>query len=586
NSRNNRLHVRLLEVKTPQQQATFMQDGFTRKLNFKQHAHRETLKHLLASIDRHCVQSPKILRNTAHGMTAEGLMSGKTGRFDKQDQQPLNKGWMTGFDNKDRLAALGKELQQVEAEKLQCEKNYQSAKLKTDTTKNNLILIDRLTSLKFETIDSPSAEATLTDLKDQLKLLTDPNSTVGMARREYENIEQQLTKIQTHITDLHEQRARLETQHEVAVVNKDKAYARTDQGLTDEQKTLAEKYLPDLSNTDRDMLDQFERSERKRIEDTHDKLTKQLGTLREKLVRLMNKTQKVDTGALSEVGTEIEDIPAYLDRLAILTDESLPEKLNRFLAYLNLSSDQGVSQLLADINNEVGFIEERITELNSTLRRVEFQPDRFLQLLPTRVVHESLSSLERAQRHLRHAALTDDQGESHYRALENVTKLLRDASENKRTVGARALLDPRYRLQFAVTIVDRHTQEIIEKRTGSQGGSGGEKEIIASYILTASLSYALCPSGMTQPLFGTIVLDEAFSKSSQAVAGRIISAIREFGLHPLFVTPNKEMRLLREHTRSAILVHNKGDKTTLTSMSWEKLEDHAQRKIQEFHEVT
>jgi uncharacterized protein YPO0396 len=166
-----------------------------------------------------------------------------------------------------------------------------------------------------------------------------------------------------------------------------------------------------------------------------------------------------------------------------------------------------------------------------------------------------------------------------------MVSLLRDASERKKTLGARALLDPRYRLQFAVAVIERGSGAVIEIRTGSQGGSGGEKEIIASYVLTASLSYALCPEGGNQPLFGTVVLDEAFSKSSQAVAGRIISALHEFGLHPLFVTPNKELRLLRAHTRSAILIHRKGQRATMTCLSWEELEQHARRRTAAQNEV-
>ena len=99
-------------------------------------------------------------------------------------------------------------------------------------------------------------------------------------------------------------------------------------------------------------------------------------------------------------------------------------------------------------------------------------------------------------------------------------------------------------------------------------------------MLTASLSYALCPPGRKAPLFGTIVLDEAFSKSSAAVAARIIQALREFGLHALFVTPNKELRLLRNHTRSAVLVHRRGAQATLACLSWEELNAHAnQRKV-------
>ena len=84
---------------------------------------------------------------------------------------------------------------------------------------------------------------------------------------------------------------------------------------------------------------------------------------------------------------------------------------------------------------------------------------------------------------------------------------------------------------------------------------------------------------MVRPLFGTVVLDEAFSKSSQAVAARIIEALRQFGLHPLFITPNKEMRLLRKHTRSAVLVHRKGQRAATSSLSWEELDEQAARRL-------
>ena len=67
------------------------------------------------------------------------------------------------------------------------------------------------------------------------------------------------------------------------------------------------------------------------------------------------------------------------------------------------------------------------------------------------------------------------------------------------------------------------------------------------------------------------MLDEAFSKSSQAVAARIIEALRQFGLHALFVTPNKEMHLLRQHTRSAVVVHRQGQQARLLNMRWEEL---------------
>lgn len=579
NGRDNRLHVRLQEVALEQAPAPFMADGFTRKLNFKSHPHREALKALLATIDRHCVDSPTRLRQTPHGMTAQGLMSGKRGQFEKQDQKPLAQGWMTGFDNRDRLASLGRELQQAETERDHFQTGYDRAEQQANDTRSKLDLLHRLAELEYQTIDLPGAEATLTHLQERLSMLTDPDSDVARARRDFEQAGQQLAVLRKRIRELEGERSRLQERCDTAAGNRDSAGKRMGEGLNADQQRLVEKRLPSPGEAQIRQLDQLERAERQRIETEVSTLEGKRNRLQQQLVRQMEVAQKADTGALAEVGSELLDIPDYLERLRQLNEEALPEKQQRFLSYLNHSSDQGVTQLLAGIDNEVTIIEERIADLNQTLRRVDFQPGRYLQLQPRRVTHESLRTLQAAQRHLRAAALKDDEGESHYRALANMVTLLRDAADNKRTVGARALLDPRYRLQFAVALLDRESDRVIELRTGSQGGSGGEKEIIASYILTASLSYALCPEGSTQPLFGTIVLDEAFSKSSQAVAGRIISALREFGLHPLFVTPNKEMRLLRAHTRSAILVHRKGACATLTDLSWEELEAHAQQRL-------
>ena len=127
NNRHNELHVRLLEVRPDTSRADFLHDGFTRKLNFRAHPHREELKTLLAAIDRHCVAGPEQLRTTPHGMTVEGLMSGSSGRFDKQDQRRLDRDWMTGFDNRDRLAQLATELEQAREANKESENKQQRA---------------------------------------------------------------------------------------------------------------------------------------------------------------------------------------------------------------------------------------------------------------------------------------------------------------------------------------------------------------------------------------------------------------------------------------------------------------------------
>lgn len=586
NSRDNRLHVRLLEAAPPRSLAKFMDDGFTRKLNFKDHPYREALKQLLASIDRHCVDSPETLRQTAHGMTRQGLMSGRKGYFEKQDKQPLHKGWMTGFDNRDRLAALNSELEETRLAESDAREKLNAARAALEDTRVLITFHEQLISIEFDSIDLPGAKAELYSLQQRLQELTSPDSDVEKARQKFETVNQELERNRKRLSAQEAGLAVLEDKLQQATRRCEELLERIGEGLTDEQQSLAGSCFKTPAPDQYDQLEKLERKQREQLDQSITKLGKQIQGYELNLTQQMEKARAIDTGALAETGSDIRDIPVYLERLRVLEEEALPQKLERFLSYLNQSSDQGVTQLLAHIQNQVTIIEERIADLNATLYRVDFQPGRYLRLEPRRVTHESLRTLERAQRQLRSDALKDDQGESHFKSLQHMVALLRDAAENKRTQGARALLDPRYRLQFEVSVLDRESGVIIETRTGSQGGSGGEKEIIASYILTASLSYALCPDGASLPLFGTIVLDEAFSKSSQAVAGRIISALNEFGLHPLFVTPNKEMRLLRAHTRSAILVHRKHQQATLTSLSWEELETHAEKRTRIPHEIS
>ncbi len=572
NDRDNRLHVRLQLARTDAGPSTFFTDGFTRKLHFKNHPLREAVKELLASRDRHCVASPEELKTTEHGMTIEGLMSDRRGKFEKQDQRRLAEGWITGFDNKDQLRDLAGQLSQLRKLAEQWRVAAQNRQRELDEFGTRITMMARLIQLDFPTIDLPSAESDLAASQSRLAALLDPESDASKAKKEFEGKRGELGAIRERIINLQKELAVLDNQREQAATKREQAARRAADGLTDEEANLAESKIPIAAETAASELDDAERQAREKTEAKLQRQQERVKDHEQRLIRLMEGAQRVDTGALAETGTDLADVTDYLERLRVLNEEALPEKLNRFLHYLNRSSDQGVTQLLSGITEEVDGIEQRIKELNQTLTKVDFRSGRYLQLQPQRIRHERIRSLEAAQRHLRSAALKEDQGESHYKALRNVIGILREAGENRRQLGSRALLDPRYRLQFFVVEVDRSTGNRSQPRTGSQSGSGGEKELMASHILTASLSYALCPVEANRPLYGTVVLDEAFSKCSPSAANRIIEALRIFGLHPIFVTPNKEIGLLKKHTRKVICVQRPVKEASLASISWKELE--------------
>ena len=573
NQRDNRLHVRLQRARLNDKPATFFSDSYTNKLNFKNHALLASAKALLAGRDLHCVSSPNVLRTTELALTIEGMISGRRGKFEKQDQRRLDQDWMTGFDNKDQLETLARQSQLLRTlvQKLADEsKQHREALLLLD---QQLAMIDKLTDLEFSTIDLPGAEAEVARSKHRLSALLDPKSDASQAKAAYESVQSELEAIQEQARGLEKDIAVLDSKRSQAMEEIEKAQARAGQGLSEDEEKLASKHLgilPDLTARD---LGDAERDMRDLLDKKHTDQLNRVSECQKRLVQLMERAKRVDTGALAEVESDIDDIPQFLNRLRVLNEEALPDKRRRFLDYLNSSSDQGVTQLLAGIDEEVDAIELRIKELNHTLVKVDFRQGRYLQLQPQRIKHERLRSLETAMRKVRSAALKDDEGESHFKALSELVEILRDAGNNRRQLGSKALLDPRYRLQFFVVEVDRINGNQSAPRTGSQSGSGGEKELMASHILTASLSYALCPAEGSYPLYATVVLDEAFSKSSPSAAGRIVEALRIFHLHPIFVTPNKEIGLLKQHTRRVICVQRPAKEASLASISWERLEE-------------
>jgi uncharacterized protein YPO0396 len=578
--RNNHLHVRLQSADPFPAQARFFEDGFTRKLEYRDHPLREHVKLLLSRRDRHCVASAEVLRRTEHAMTVEGLMSDREGRFEKQDQKPLSADWMTGFDNRHLLETLKARKKQVQGD-LDGLESRNSDLLREETNAGHrLIVIGQFESLEFARVDVTGIEREIAQQRRRLDDLTQPNSDAAQAKALHDEAFKALKRIQDDISALREELGACKTN--LANASKELVHAQTlrGDGLSEEDAALAGKEHPLAGIASAHQLADAERSAIQNIDARIRRAEEQAANVEKTLIRKMGEAKNVDTGHLLDAGTELQDLDAYLARLKTLEDEALPEKRDRFLNYLTESSGQGVTQLLSQIGNEVTMIQERVSDLNATLSRVDFRQGQFLQLHAQTIGHPALQQMETAQRKLRQIVLSqrDDEGEGHYRALGEVVRLLRDAAEKRHTLGAQAMLDPRHRLQFSVVEVDRGTGRTSGARKGSQTGSGGEKEMMASYILTASLSYALCPDGATRPRYASIVLDEAFSKSSPAAASRIIEALRAFGLHPLFVTPNKEIALLKAHTRSAILVHNKNKRATLTSLTWEEIESHARAR--------
>ncbi len=571
NHRDNQLDVRTWEADAASAPRTeFLPDGFARKLEFKPHALAGPLRAFLATHDLHCVDSIEALRRTPHALTREGAVSARKGYAEKRDRTPLDEGWCTGFDNQDRLQQLDRQIAAATAAAEAAKSRVGPARQALEGIRAERQILAAYAKIAFADIDAEGAERECVPLRERLAALLAPDSDTARAKKDYESAKAEEARLRKKQDEGLKAHAKIENTHASALASLQICQRRLGAGLSAEQEALAREALPIDASVGSADIDDAERKAGRALDLAIGALQREHAELEKKLVLAMSDAKAIDNGPLAEAGKTLADVPAYLERLDKLVREDLPAKTKRFLEYLNKSSDEGVTQLLNAVKAEADRIAERVDELNRSLERVDFKEGCFLRLNTRPVEHESVRALDRALKQLRSAMLrTDDQGEGHYASLKNLITLLREAVDKPHTVGAKALLDARHRLEFSGVEIDRATRREGATFKGSQGGSGGEKEIIASYILTASLSYALSARDGGRPLHATIVLDEAFSKSSRTVARRIAKALDEFGLHPIFVTPNKEVRLLRAHTRSVVHVHRKDQRSLLACVRWE-----------------
>ncbi len=235
--RDNKLHVRLQSATPVSKTANFYADGFTRKLNFREHPLRENVKHLLALRDRHCVDSVEALRRTEHAMTIEGLMSDRDGRFEKQDQRTLGENWMTGFDNKLRLKSLADRALELQSNMSQLKDESQKCSSREDAARAKLTMAEAVGKLDFGDIDLPGNESELAALRARLTVLMDPDSDTALAKRQSDEAQLELKASRAHSNELHVSLGELKAKLGVAESGLKKARGRLATGLTEEPRT-------------------------------------------------------------------------------------------------------------------------------------------------------------------------------------------------------------------------------------------------------------------------------------------------------------------------------------------------------------
>jgi uncharacterized protein YPO0396 len=116
------------------------------------------------------------------------------------------------------------------------------------------------------------------------------------------------------------------------------------------------------------------------------------------------------------------------------------------------------------------------------------------------------------------------------------------------------VLDVRKHVQFMAVERERGTGNEIERYSGSAGKSGGQRQKLTSTCLAAALRFKLGGSDGGVPSYGTVVLDEAFTKTDNEFTATAMKIFTELGFQMIVATPLKSVMTLEPFVGGATYV--------------------------------
>ncbi|WP_246828866.1 ATP-binding protein [Micrococcus sp. HMSC067E09] len=275
--------------------------------------------------------------------------------------------------------------------------------------------------------------------------------------------------------------------------------------------------------------------------------------------------------AAADASPGVEDRGSYLAILERIIGQGLPDHEGRFQTLLHDRSSVLFGELHSAIRSAPGDITDRVERINTSLRRSPFDEGRFLRLRVrtrrTETVTQFLRDLSTAATHAWEDDTLED-AERRYAALASIMDRLASSDHVDRS-WRRQCLDTREHVTFLAEEIDA-AGEVHATYDSGAAMSGGQQQKLVVFCLAAALRYQLAAPEDPLPVYGTVVLDEAFDKADARYTRMAMDVFVEFGFQMVLATPQKLLQTIEPYVGGITTVENPTRRLTrLADITWE-----------------
>lgn len=514
-------------------------------------------------------------------ITQNGLIKFKRGKHEKDDRPHITRkeNYVLGWDNKEKLASLKKELinlqnQQTENKKAIANKNIE--------IKNLGIFKDECHNLfsKFEKYDDINWQSYASEIQEK----TEQKDKLEKTNNRVKQLQEDLKKVQDALKQLSEVQIFNKGQE---IFNKKNEVGTIEQSIRSNKSiyeplgivdvSMFEKQHPDLQNIE---YATFETS-RERFQKENSRQTKELEEQkqtkeREVIIKINDfkqpseailskfKDWRSDVNSLPD-STHLELISEYQNFLARLENDNLPKFEKKFNDYLQETLTNKIGDFNFFFTNWVDSIKENIQHLNDSLKEIDFKsrPQTFIQLVALNKVSDEVREfrnlLDKARPNIVEIDRVIEGRKNHF--INNILPFIErlDKEEWRKKV-----MDVRSWFSYKAEEFYKEANQKFKTYEAMGQLSGGEKAQLTYTILGSAIAYQFgltrYNQGLESKSFRFIAIDEAFKAQDEDKARYLITLCKQLHLQLLVVTPSDNIHIVENDISFVHFVERKEER--------------------------
>lgn len=545
-----RLTLEIVGVRVDSPRATSA-DSLVRKVEVKDGPMAGWLNKRLADhYDYRCVIDATALSDDERGVTADGLVTRGDGRLEKADDTAADdrSAWVLGWDNLDKLDHLLTQVGEAQADADAADQALELAEQRERDQRRRRDGLRQVDRRDWAEVDIDTAERTLVEAQRELASLLAGTQDLAAAAQDVTEamtwLEQAREKAAASADALAEARAVRRAVERVV----DELGAGPIAPLPLAQRTELERRYTSLQRTiTHATIDDVSLRVAHGIDAEREAGLRSAGAAEREIVTVLAEFKRLWPAVVRDLTDQVGDRTRYLDLLEALRVKRLPVLEGRFFDLLGNESRRDLERLAAEIRRAPAEIRERITPVNASLMRSPFDAGRYLQI---RVKDQHPAAVQKFLVDLEAMSVPftlDDPAaaERSFAVLERLMGRLTSAEPADRAWRA-LCLDTRRHVRFTGVEVNESGM-VLDVHDSSAGLSGGQRQKLVVFCLAASLRYQLTSGDGDEPVYGSVILDEAFDKADTEFTRTAMDVFRAFGFHMILATPLKLLQTLEDY---------------------------------------